>query len=68
MTSAAEGRLLPAERLSVSARTAVLAATALAAVGAIFMNLNFHLANGSAHRLRRSSRAPATITTTAGGA
>ena len=37
------------DRLSSGSRSAVLAATALAALGAIFMNLNFHLANGSAH-------------------
>ena len=37
------------ERLPVNARAALLAVTALAALGGIFMNLNFHLANGSAH-------------------
>lgn len=37
------------ERLSDPGRMAVLAATALAALGAIVMNINFHLANGSAH-------------------
>lgn len=41
--------LLPWERLGVSGRTAVLAVTALAALGGIFMNVNFHLANGSAY-------------------
>lgn len=41
--------LLRWERLGVSGRTAVLAVTALAALGGIFMNVNFHLANGSAH-------------------
>lgn len=37
------------ERLSVRGRAAVLLVTALAALGGIFMNVNFHLANGSAH-------------------
>lgn len=37
------------ERLRRGGQIAVLAATALAALGAIFMNINFHLANGSAH-------------------
>ena len=37
------------ERLPTRGRIAVLAATALAAVAAIFMNVNFHLANGSSH-------------------
>lgn len=37
------------ERLSLPGRFAVLGGTALAAVAAIFMNLNFHLANGSSH-------------------
>jgi len=37
------------ERLANAGRVAVLAATALAAIGGIFMNLNFHLANGSPH-------------------
>lgn len=37
------------ERLSPAGRTLVLAATALASLGAIVMNLNFHLANGAAH-------------------
>jgi hypothetical protein len=37
------------ERLPVNARAAVLAVTALAALGGVFMNINFHLANGSAH-------------------
>ena len=37
------------ERLTINGRMAVLAATALAAIGAIFLNINFHLANGSAH-------------------
>ncbi len=41
--------LLRRERLGVSGRTTVLAVTALAALGSIFMNVNFHLANGSAH-------------------
>jgi hypothetical protein len=41
--------LLRWERLAVSGRTAVLAVTALAALGGIVMNVNFHLANGSAH-------------------
>lgn len=30
-------------------RTAVLAATAVSALGGVFLNVNFHLANGSAH-------------------
>lgn len=37
------------ERLSYRGKMTVLAVTALASVGAILMNLNFHLANGSAH-------------------
>ncbi len=37
------------ERLGPGGRTAVLAATAAGALGGIFMNVNFHLANGSAH-------------------
>lgn len=37
------------EVLGSSGRTAVLAATFVAALGGIFMNVNFHLANGSAH-------------------
>lgn len=37
------------ERLSAAGRKAVLAATALASFGAILMNVNFHLANGSSH-------------------
>lgn len=37
------------ERLADAGRVAVLAATALAAVAAIVMNVSFHLANGSAH-------------------
>lgn len=37
------------ERLPVNGRQALLLVTALAAVGGIFMNVNFHLANGSAH-------------------
>ncbi|GIU94213.1 MAG: hypothetical protein KatS3mg012_0670 [Gaiellaceae bacterium] len=37
------------EALASRGRTAVVAATALAALGGIFMNVNFHLANGSAH-------------------
>lgn len=41
--------LLRWERLGPSGRSAVLAVTALAALGGIFMNVNFHLANGSAH-------------------
>ena len=41
--------LLRWERLGVSGRTAVLAVTALAALGGVFMNVNFHLANASAH-------------------
>ncbi len=36
-------------RLSDRSRALLLAATALAAFGGIFMNLNFHLANGSPH-------------------
>ena len=41
--------LLRWEWLGVRGRTAVLAVTALAALGGIVMNVNFHLANGSAH-------------------
>lgn len=37
------------ERLPSAGRAAILAATALAAIGAILMNVSFHLANGSAH-------------------
>ena len=37
------------DRLNDFGRTAVLAGTALAAVGAILMNINFHFANGSSH-------------------
>ena len=37
------------ERLGVTGRTAVLAVTAAAALAGILMNVNFHLANGSAH-------------------
>lgn len=37
------------EALGSGGRTAVLAATFVAALGGIFMNVNFHLANGSAH-------------------
>lgn len=37
------------DRLPDSARMGLLAATALAALAAIFMNINFHLANGSTH-------------------
>lgn len=37
------------ERIGSSGRTWVLAATVAAALGGIFMNVNFHLANGSAH-------------------
>jgi len=37
------------ERLDTGGRTAVLGATAASALGGIFMNVNFHLANGSAH-------------------
>ena len=37
------------QKLDAKGRTAVLAATAAAACGGILMNLNFHLANGSAH-------------------
>ncbi len=41
--------LLRWERLPYSGRVAVLVATALASVGAIFMAVNFHLANGAPH-------------------
>ena len=41
--------LLRWERLTSAGRKAVLFATMLAAFGGIFMNVNFHLANGSAH-------------------
>ncbi len=37
------------DRLGHAARVTVLAGTALASIGAIFMNVNFHLANGSPH-------------------
>jgi hypothetical protein len=37
------------ERLGTGGRTAVLAATVLAALGGVLMNVAFHLANGSAH-------------------
>lgn len=37
------------EGLGSGGRTAILAATAASALGGIFMNVNFHLANGSAH-------------------
>ena len=37
------------ERLGLRGRTGLLTATVVAAIGGIFMNLNFHLANGSAH-------------------
>lgn len=37
------------EGLGSNGRTGVLAATAASALGGIFMNVNFHLANGSAH-------------------
>lgn len=37
------------EKLGPSGRTGVVAATLAAALAGIFMNLNFHLANGSAH-------------------
>ena len=37
------------ERLGAGGRTAVLAATVLAALGGVLMNAAFHLANGSAH-------------------
>jgi len=41
--------LLRWERLPYSGRVAVLVATALASLGAIFMAVNFHLANGAPH-------------------
>ena len=41
--------LLRWDRLPRPGRMAVLAAIGLAALAAIFMNVNFHLANGSAH-------------------
>ena len=37
------------ERLPSAGKASVLWVTALAALGGIFMNVNFHLANGSAH-------------------
>ncbi len=37
------------DRIGAGGRTAVLAATVLAAAGGILMNVAFHLANGSAH-------------------
>ena len=36
-------------RLGPGGRTGVLAATVVAALGGVLMNVNFHLANGSAH-------------------
>ena len=36
-------------RLTISWRAVVLGATVLAALGGVVMNVNFHLANGSAH-------------------
>jgi thiosulfate dehydrogenase [quinone] large subunit len=41
--------LLRWERLPYSGRVAVLTTTALASLGAIFMAVNFHLANGAPH-------------------
>jgi hypothetical protein len=41
--------LLRWERLPYAGRVAVLATTALASFGAIFMAVNFHLANGAPH-------------------
>jgi hypothetical protein len=41
--------LLRWERLPDNGRLAVLAATALASIGGIFMAVNFHLANAAAH-------------------
>lgn len=41
--------LLVWDRLAPSVRRALLVVAALAALGGVFMNLNFHLANGSAH-------------------
>lgn len=37
------------DRLATGGRTAVLVVTALAALGGVVMNVNFHLANASAH-------------------
>lgn len=37
------------ERLGLAGRTGLLAATLAAALGGLLMNVNFHLANGSAH-------------------
>ena len=37
------------DRIGVGGRTALLAATVLAALGGILMNVAFHMANGSAH-------------------
>lgn len=37
------------ERLPLNVRTLVLLGIILAAIGGIFMNINFHLANGDAH-------------------
>jgi len=41
--------LLRWERLPYSGRVAILVATALASLGATFMAVNFHLANGASH-------------------
>ena len=41
--------LLRWQRLSYRAEIAVLAAVAIASIGAILMNISFHLANGSPH-------------------
>lgn len=37
------------QRLDLRARSVVLLGTAIAAAGGLLMNINFHLANGSAH-------------------
>jgi hypothetical protein len=49
LIAAAAAWLVAWERIGTGGRTAVLAATAIAALGGVLMNVAFHLANGSAH-------------------
>ena len=49
LIAAAATWLFAWERIGISGRTAVLAATVLAGLGGVLMNVAFHLANGSAH-------------------